>query len=323
LPIAQHIGGHNLSLYATFSVSQNGTLVYQHAMNRSRSLIWFDLNGKRLGTVGEPADVLSLRLSPNQQNVAVSAFNWEAGQQELWIYDLARGMRSLFTSLANVLDWSPDGGAIAYLHKQEEVYQKPVSGSSGPQLLFRHGNLNFYSFSWLPDRLVYAILGSPNLWLLPLGPEQPGGERKPLEIVLPTTAAVLQLQASPDGHWIAYACAETQRFEVYVAPLSGPGAKLQISTGGGTHPRWRRDGKEIFFIAPDNRLMAAEVTLTGNTPRSGAVRSLFGLSNVLPTYLYDVSADGQRVLAAVPAEQGTAAAQSLIVVQNWMATLRK
>jgi len=122
---------------------------------------------------------------------------------------------------------------------------------------------------------------------------------------------------------MAYASAETQRFEVYVAPLSGPGAKLQISTAGGTHPRWRRDGKEIFFIAPDNRLMVAEVTLTGNTSRSGPIRSLFGLSGLMRAYTYDISADGQRVLAAVPAEQGTTAAQPLIVVQNWMATLRK
>jgi Tol biopolymer transport system component len=287
LPIAQHVGGNNGIFYGDFSVSQNGTLVYQPAVSRLRTLVWFDLSGKRLSTVGEPADMIYLQLSPDQQNVAVTGFNWESGQSELWIYDLARGMRSLFTSSGYVLGWSPDGRAIAYGHKGDDVYQKPVSGSSAPQLLFRPANLNTSSFSWLPDRLVYAIFDSPNFWLLPLGREQPGGERKPLTI-LQTSAAVLNGQASPDGHWMAYASAETQRFEVCVAPLSGPGAKLQISTVGGTHPRWRADGKEVFFIAPDNRLMAAEVTLTGNTPRSGAVRSLFvldGLSYSNRTYL--------------------------------------
>jgi Tol biopolymer transport system component len=326
LPIVQHVGGtHGITL-GNFSVSENGTLVYQHAVARSRTLGWFDLSGNRLSTVGEPADVIDLRLSPDQQNVAVTAFNLGTGDIELWIYDLARGLRSLFTSSGGVFGWSPDGRRVAYQEHGGDVYEKPVSGSGASQLLYRHGNLDPWTFNWLRDGLVYGINGSPNLWLLPLGPEQPGGERKPLAMVLPTTAAVIQSQASPDGRWIAYSSAEAQRFEVYVAPLSGPGPKLQISTAGGTHPRWRADGKEIFFIAPDNRLMAAEVTLTGNAPKSGAIRSRFGLSGLSYSdrpYMYDVSADGQRVLAAMPAEQGTTAVEPLIVVQNWMATLRK
>jgi eukaryotic-like serine/threonine-protein kinase len=144
-------------------------------------------------------------------------------------------------------------------------------------------------------------------------------------IPLPTSSPVMQGQASPDGRWMAYVCAEAQRSEVYVASFPGPGAKRQISMAGGTHPHWRGDGKEIFFVAPDNQLMAAEVTLTGNTLRSGAVRSLFGLSGLSGGYSggYDVSPDGQRVLAAVPAEQGTTPRQPLTVVQNWTAALKK
>jgi Tol biopolymer transport system component len=326
LPILQHVGGTNGITLGSFSASENGTLVYQHAVGRSRTLVWFDLSGKRLSTVGDPADVEDLRLSPDQQNVAVTAFNLGTGDGELWIYDLARGLRSLFASSGGVFGWSPDGRRVAYSQNGVAIYEKPVSGSGAPQVLFLHDNLNAWAFSWLPDRLVYAIFDSPNFWFLPLGPEQHGGERKPLATALPTTAAVLQSQVSPDGRWIAYASAEAQRFEVYVSPLSWSGAKRQISTSGGTHPRWRRDGKEIFFIAPDNRLMAAEVTLTGNTLKSGAVRSLFGLGGLSYNnrpYAYDISADGKRVLAAVPAEQSATPAEPLIVVQNWMATLRK
>ena len=122
-------------------------------------------------------------------------------------------------------------------------------------------------------------------------------------------------QFSPDGHWIAYQSNESGRYEVYVAPFPGPGGKRQVSTAGGAQPRWRADGKELFYRAGDNRLMAAAVDAKGGTFEVKKVEPLLGL--MVGATGYDVSADGQRFLTLVPVEGKTDTA--LTVVQNWTA----
>ena len=124
---------------------------------------------------------------------------------------------------------------------------------------------------------------------------------------------------SPDGKWVAYSSNESGEFEIYAAPFPGPGAKRQISSGGGVKPRWRRDGKEIFYL--DGDLIAAEVAFRGGTLQVGRVQTLFG--GVCATNcgtLYDVSADGQKVIVA---ERGAATSPPLTVVQNWPALITK
>jgi serine/threonine-protein kinase len=124
---------------------------------------------------------------------------------------------------------------------------------------------------------------------------------------------------SPDGRWVAYQSNATGRFEIYVAPFPGPGSVHQISTSGGGFVRWRADGKEIFYLA-NGTLMAAEVSIKAGSIEAGAIRSL-GIRVAAPHYRYDVSADGQRFLVAVPREQGSSA--PLTLVQNWTALLKK
>jgi hypothetical protein len=133
-------------------------------------------------------------------------------------------------------------------------------------------------------------------------------------------------QFSPDGRWIAYQSDESRASsEIYVAPFPGPGGRRQISIAGGNLARWRGDGKEIFFVAPDGRLMAAEVNIKGDTLESGAVRPLFGPllngGSFANGYQYDVSADGQRVLVVTTPNQSTG--QPLTLVQNWTTGLKK
>ena len=129
-------------------------------------------------------------------------------------------------------------------------------------------------------------------------------------------------QFSPDGKWVAYNSSESGRQEVYATPFPGPGGKRQISTGGGGYPRWRSDGKEIFYAARAGRLMAAAITEKGDTLEVGRIMPLmFSAFPASPGYQYDVSADGQRFLAVVPPEQSNAA--PLTLVQNWVAGLKK
>ena len=127
---------------------------------------------------------------------------------------------------------------------------------------------------------------------------------------------------SPDGHWVSYESDESGRYEIYIAPFPGPGGKRQISLGGGTFPRWRADGKEIFYAAPNGKLMAAEVSIKGATIEVGGTQPM-GITLLLLAgpYGYDVFADGQRFLVAAPVEQKSAA--PLTLVQNWTALLKK
>jgi hypothetical protein len=129
-------------------------------------------------------------------------------------------------------------------------------------------------------------------------------------------------QFSWDGRWVAYQSNESGNNEIYAAPFPGPGGKRQISKAGGSFPRWRRDGKEIFYIGGDQRLTAAEVAVKGDALEVGVVRSLFGPIYTSATfYLYDISADGQRILMAVPPAQGSS--EPLTLVQNWVSGLKK
>jgi hypothetical protein len=127
---------------------------------------------------------------------------------------------------------------------------------------------------------------------------------------------------SPDGHWVAYESNESSRREVYVIPFPGPGGKRQISTAGGGVPRWRRDGKEIFYAGLDGKLMAAEVTLKTGSIEVGQARPLgVPVSFFGGPIQYDVSPDGQRFL--VVAEPERTASPPLTLVQNWTAALKK
>jgi Tol biopolymer transport system component len=146
------------------------------------------------------------------------------------------------------------------------------------------------------------------------------GERKPIPF-LKTPFNEFGAKFSPDGRWVAYRSNESGRAEIYVAPYPGPGGKRQISTAGGTAPRWRGDGAEIFYLAPGNKLMVAAVNGKGSSFEVGAVRPLFDTRIGAGNYPYDVTADGQRFLINTTTEQ-TAEAPITVVV-NWMAGLKK
>jgi hypothetical protein len=158
-----------------------------------------------------------------------------------------------------------------------------------------------------------------------LTPEQPGGPLKPFVVLQTPSKNEFDPQFSPDGRWIAYTSDESRRLEIYVTPFpppSGPGGKRQVSTAGGFLPRWRQDGKEIFYLGPDRQLMAAEIEAKGGILEVGQVRPLFsatGMTQANP--LYDVSADGQHFLVRTFPEQKSG--DPLTLVQNWTAGLKK
>jgi eukaryotic-like serine/threonine-protein kinase len=265
-PVAEQVGSYVARAF--FSVSANGVLAYRSGSFANNSqLMWFDREGKSLGTLGLPADYYGgLALSPDGKRVAVGERD-QAGKTDIWLLDLARNLHTRFTFDARSMKpvWSPDGNRLAFYStrdRSESIYQKDSSGSGNEELLSKSGSPE----DWSPDerRLLYTFLDPKtnrrDLWVLP-GPAGPSENHKPIPY-LQTPFDKREGQFSPDGHLIAYASDESSpgQYQIYVQSFPAGAGKFQVSTGaGGTQPKWRRDGKELFFVAADGKLMAVGV----------------------------------------------------------------
>jgi Tol biopolymer transport system component len=330
VPVAEQVGH---TFFGLFSASGTGLLAYGTDIGAgARRLNWFNRDGKPDGVLGEAGDFWDLEFSPDRKSLAAAVTDAH-GNRDVWIYDVARGVRTRFTSDPSIDDypvWSPDGRSIAFTSVRKghfDLYRKSSDGTGTEELLYAD-NLTKTPVSWSPDGkflLYYALspMTAEDIWVLPLTPEGGGGALKPSPF-LQTAFRELRPQFSPDGRWVTYQSNESQQFEIYVAPFSSPGGKRQISINGGSSPRWRQDGKEIFYAAPDGRLMAAEVIVRGNSIEGGKVRPL-GIPVVTTRgYRYDVSSDGQRFLSALAASaQQQNGTSPLTLVENWAAGLKK
>ena len=313
---------------AAFSLSADGMLVYRKDnLAGGRQLTWFDRKGSRISTVGEPAFFADVHISPDGKNASSSIGTSAANSRGVWLYDVDRGFATRF-STGSVVErapvWSADGRRIIFTSNRNghfDLYQKQSNGTGQSELLYAD-ELEKYPTSVSPDGnfLLFYTLDNPrganHVWVLPLR-----AERKPFAF---TDGAFNQSegQFSPDGRWILYASNESGAMEIYVAPFPGPGGKQRVSKAGGWDPRWRHDGKEIFYIArPGGQLISVEVNRRGTGFELGAARPLFGSIPLAPGYSYDVSADGQRFLVISAPEQN--ASEPLTLVQNWAAGLKK
>jgi serine/threonine protein kinase len=316
--------------YGVFSASDTGVLAYQTGTAAAGSqLVWLDRTGKQIGVLGDSGRYGDLELSPDGKRASVSIPDQGGKGRDIWLYDVARGLRTRFTfdpadEFTSV--WSPDGSRVVFNSRRKghlDLFQKASSGAGTEEVLLED-NVDKYPESWSPDGrfILYSTGGNTprttgnDLFVLPLS-----GDRKPFPF-LNTQFNEAQGQFSPDGRWIAYRSDESGRGEVYVAPFPGSGGKWQISTGGGIYPRWRRDGTEILYFAPDYRLMSATVNGKGGNFEVGVVKPLFGTRPPIGfRYPFDVSADGQRFLINTFPEQATSA--PITVVVNWTAGLKK
>jgi Tol biopolymer transport system component len=327
MPIAEDVAlGGSSGRNGAFSVSKTGVLAYQTGSGSiPTELVWLDRQGKRVGTLGERADYMDFALSPDGTRAAVSVLDPARNTGDIWLLDVARGVRTRFTSdPANESSpvWSPDGAAIVFdsnRAKNADLYQKFSSGVQAEQAILQTGQAE-RAWSWSRDGryLLYSI-GEPSagvdLWVLPLF-----GDRKPFPF-LSTPFGEVRAKFSPDGRWITYTSNESGRPEVFVAPFPTADAKYRISTGAGSWSRWRPDGKGIFYVT-DDTLMSAEVNGQGSTFAVGAVTPLFKIERRPgQRYPYDVSPDGQRFLVNAPVEQPES--PPITVVVNWKAALRK
>lgn len=312
---------------ATFAASPNGVLLWRHdSHNTPSSLRWFDRNGKELGVVGEVADYSNPELSPDDSKLAVSIRDPQTKTRDIWIFDLVRGGKTRLTfDPADDLDciWSPDGKRIAFTSDragQRNIYWKLADGSGPDELLLggKDGQQNAQDWSRDGKYLLYnygSYRTPQQLYVLPLD-----GDRKPVPFIN-TPFATQQGQFSPNDRWVSYRSQESGRNEIFVQGFnldpSQPRGKWQVSTAGGERPRWRGDGKELFFHFADS-FFALDVKTDGPAFTAGIPKRLFDIPAVSASAThgeYVVTRDGQRFLVATASDKATA--QPIEVVVNW------
>jgi serine/threonine protein kinase len=300
---------------AALSASATGTIVFrQGSANRQRQFVWFDRSGAQVGAAA-PADAgspLNPALSPDGKVVALNRST--DGNVDIWLLDLGRRVLSRFTSdprpEINPV-WSPDGTRIAYAKANGaagfNLYQKTTA--TGEEAALLESSQNMLPEDWSRDGRFLSYITSDSAGRWDLGVLPVGDTSKPIQVTK-TPYNEMGSQFSPDGHWIAFESDESGRNEIYVQPFPGSGAKTIVSTGGGLQPRWRRDGQELFYVAPDGKLMAVAMHVTpgGTTLEPSSPIPLF-VTRISSTrtggsrHEYVVAGDGQRFLMNTFVEQ--------------------
>jgi eukaryotic-like serine/threonine-protein kinase len=327
--LSDKVGSEPISLnYSTFSVSDDGVLVFDPSLKRQRrQYLWVDRRGQTLNSLEVATGNFPLRLSPDEKRFIADRTDPQTGTPDLWLYDVSGGNTQRFTfdpALDQSPVWSPDGSRIVWSSNRGgglNLYQKAASGA-GEETLLLKSDYGKTPTDWSRDgRFIIYLQGNPKMkmdvWVLPM---TGSGEAFP---VVRTEADETTATLSPDGRHLAYASDVSGRYEVYVQSFPGGGGKRQVSTGGGISPHWRRDGRELFYYAGDGKLMAVPVR-SGKSFEVGAVVSLFEFRagpTGFPFVSYAVTADGQRFLINAVVE--TEPNAPLTVVTNWAAEVKK
>jgi eukaryotic-like serine/threonine-protein kinase len=322
VPVSERVGD---GFGAGYGVSETGSLVYRSSAGALTQLVWVDRAGQSVGVAAPPGVYSNVAVSPDGQRLAFDR-NLPTGW-DVWILDLQRRITSRFTfkpTINNVPLWSSDGRMVAFATTQNgglDIYQRP-SNFSGPDepLLKLNATPIVYPSDWSSDGRFFAYYRTNDktgidVWVLPLS-----GDHKPM-LFLGGEFNESQAQFSPDGRWMAYVSDESGGPQIYVQSFPMLTGKFQISTDGGTQPRWRRDGNELFYLALDRKLMAVGVksgaTFEAETPRT-LFQTTLNVADQRQTYA--VAADGQRFLLNAPVES---ASPPMTIVLNWPALLKK
>jgi dipeptidyl aminopeptidase/acylaminoacyl peptidase len=310
---------------AVFSVSSGEVLVTQTGKGASLSqLTWFDRTGKPVGTVGVPGSYNNIRLSPDGRKVAADQTDPDGWRTNIWVHEPAQTAAARLTFDAGndqTPVWSPDGQQILFFSNQTsggQLYLKNADGSGSEEEVADLGASSGNPWDWSRDAKYILFKKANELWYLS-GPEH---SAKPL---LQAKWTVRSAQFSPDGRWIAYASNETGSWEIYVSPFPSGRGKWQVSSAGGQEPTWRQDGKELFYVSAEGKMMAAAV-MAGASFKAGSPVALFQTHRRQPVssqdqFSYDVSGDGQRFLVITKVDEANAA--PLAITLNWASDLEK
>ncbi len=333
VPIAEnveHAGEDGPTRYAAFTVSGSGVLAYHGTQGQGAvQLIWCDRQGNAVDTVGAPGRYDEPRLSPDGKRLAIDVSDATSEVVDIWLVDLTRRVFSRFTfgpSSEACPSWSPDGQWVLFSSDRSgtpDVYRKASNGAREEECVI-DSDMPLWADDWSPDGrfIVYENVDPTTKMDIYLRPTVGDSTSRPF---LKTEFRESHASVSPDSRWIAYASDESGRAEVYVQTFPEPGGRWQVSNGGGDQPMWRRDGEELFYMAPDKNLMAVDVT-GGATFEAGVPSPLF-LTRTRDSDIggsrnyYVPSPDGQRFLVCTVVHVATPS--PMTVVLNWTSDLAK
>ncbi|BCS32129.1 hypothetical protein TBR22_A13380 [Luteitalea sp. TBR-22] len=322
VPVADNVAMAANNRYGAFSLAANGTLAYwSGGAADDRELVWMDRSGRRVRTLGEPKGFGGLALSPDEKTVATAIGT--RPQTDVWLVDTASGLLTRFTfgSTGHSPVWSADGRAMFYARRSgatSDIVRRPITGGAEDVLLEQA--INPLPTDVSPDGKTVVHTMSVANAAFDIGLLMADGDRR-MSAYLSSPAFESEARFSPDGKWMAYQSNESGQSQVYVQTIPIGGGKFQISTAGGARPMWRRDGKELYYLDPDRKLMAVPVKIDGTSFESGAPQALFTATGASG---FVVTRDGQRFLVNVPAGgESAAAGPPLTVVTDWQAGLKK
>jgi eukaryotic-like serine/threonine-protein kinase len=306
-----------------FAVSSSNLLA-ERSSDALSQLTWFDRKGNQLGVVNKPNVYGNVALSPNGRSVAVDETDISSLNSDVWIYDLqsASSKRLTFDPGIDARPvWSPDSNRLVFSSNRKaspwrsfDLYLKDVNGAQEEQLIVKEGPDKLGN-DWSRDGKYILYARSTELWYATL-PDFT------TTLFLKAPPTLKHARFSPDGKWVAYASNESGRWEIYVTSFPERRGKWQVSNDGGEQPKWRGDGKELFYLSAENTIMAAPVT-TGNNFDAGAPVALLQ-TNPRETVatseqiIYDARDDGQRFLVNT---QIKSAIQPMSLILNWAVKL--
>jgi len=333
VPLAEAVAIRPQFSRGVFSASENGTVLYGTSRHQVTQLVWLDRDGRHAGTVTTPGRYERAALSPDEQTVAVEVTDPHLETPDLWLVETARGVTSRFTSqptAERMPVWSPDGTRLVFSSPRDgnppSLFEKMANGVD--EKPFYRSDLLLQPTDWSRDGrfIVYGRRDSNtqwDVWVVPTAPDPHGGDRKPATY-LQTPFSEHHGHLSPDGKWMAYASDESGRWEVYIGAFPHNGARAQVSADGGVEPRWRDDGKELFYVAPDGTLKTVGLQFDSGHARPGAPQALFkarfgvfGADMFRP--VYSPGSGGRRFLVNIVVEE--TAASPVTMVLNWPAAV--
>jgi dipeptidyl aminopeptidase/acylaminoacyl peptidase len=332
--VADPAGSDSAVRRGAFSVSTTGVLAYRSSSAARRQLVWLDRQGLQTGTVGGPDDAVPTNptLAPNGRRIALG--RTVRGNTDIWIVENDRALASRLTfdaSNESVAVWSPDSQRVAFSSSRNgvfDIFERAASGAGDERVLLISPQPKTV-VDWSRDGrfLLFSSADPKTGWDLRALPLT--GDSKPIGVA-ETPYSERNGQFSPDGHWVAFESNESGTFEVSIQRFPGPGPRLQVSSGGGATPRWRGDGRELFFVASNGGMMSASLLFSkdGHSLEVSGVKQLFRVPIVFGgaprdnnKEQYAVTPDGQRFLVNVTSDQTNA--PPVTVVLNWLSGLRR
>ena len=314
--VAEPISADAGSFFASFAVSPQGTLLYTRGTARPALLTWLDRKGVSPGTVGAPGQYTNVTMSPDGKRLAVSLTAGSPANRDIWIVDLPGGAMTRLTTDPGVDAtpvWSPGSDAVIFSSTRSGIYQmyrRAVDGSGADTLVVKDERASIAT-DWSRDgsRVLYTRTAAGptglDVWTHTLGGQS--------TLLVESKGTDDNATYSPDGRWVAYQSNASGRDEVWMIPASAAATARQVSQNGGVQPRWRHDGRELFFLSPEGALMATEVP-DADPSRTAEPRQILPPSMTLVIrHSYTTSIDGQRILMPVLDQSTT----SVISVGRW------